>query len=85
MYPEHMKQALVPQTLNTIPHRIENFKVLPKDKFNAYCETGLYILKFHRLDHAIEYLGLSGCSEMLSSSLYELFGVHIKQVYCSSS
>lgn len=50
---KRMEEALVPQSVNTIQHSIRNSKVLLKDTFDAYFETGLYTLKFYMLSYII--------------------------------
>lgn len=38
---------------------VQKFKELVKETFDAHCDTGLYTLKFHFLDHFVEDLDQS--------------------------
>lgn len=67
---ENMKYVLALQFLYTIQHRFQNFKVWPKDTFDAYFKTDLYTQMFHLLVHVIVDLNRFGYLELLSSTPY---------------
>lgn len=79
------EHVVMPQSLNTIHHRMQTLKALVKGDHAAYCNTGLYTLKFHILHYVIEYLGRSGCLELMSISLYERDSIYINRAYRSTS
>lgn len=66
--------------LGSAEEEVQKFKALVEEKFDAHCETGLYILKFYLLDH-VEVLDLFESLDVFTSFAFERFIVHIKWVY----
>lgn len=73
-----MEQVLALQSLNKILHGTQNFQALLKNILAVYCENGLYALKFHITDQVVEDLDRYRCVELLSSTVYRCFNVHVK-------
>lgn len=53
--------------------------------FGHLCYHGIYSLKFHLLDHIVEYIQTFGNMSILDSTTYEYFSGLIKQSYISTS
>lgn len=49
-----VEHVLATQSLNRTRDRIKNFRILLRNTVHAYCQTGLYSLKLHQLDHFVE-------------------------------
>lgn len=76
-----MKYVQALQSLITTQLRTKRIKAFPKDTFNAFCETGVFTVKFHVLDHVIEDSVYSRCLKLLSSSAHKQFTAHMKCAY----
>lgn len=50
-------------------------------QFGLHCQSGLYILKFHLLDHIAEVLDRIGTLSAMGASTYEHYNVLIKFAY----
>lgn len=62
-----------------LQYKIEEFQSLLVRTFGEHCNSGLYILKFHLLDHVVEDLRLFGTLSVLDASRFEQYSVSIKQ------
>lgn len=50
-----------------------------KEVFDDHSETGLYMLQFHPLDHIVKDLEKVGSLNVLNTSPFEWYSVHIKR------
>lgn len=63
--------------------RIRHLKELRKSTFERHCETVLYTLMFHLLDHVVEDVERFGNLKTLNALPVESFSVYIKLAYRS--
>lgn len=68
-----------------LEHKTLKFKKLMGKVFEMYCETGLYTLKCDFLGLLTEDLGHFGALELLESSGFGCFNVHVKSTYSNTS
>lgn len=73
------------EELVKLEERVKEFKRELVERFDDHCESGLYTLKFHLLDHMVEDIRKFGTLSVLDGSPFEHFNVHIKQAYRKTS
>lgn len=61
--------------------RVKVLKRVLIETFDERCDSELYTLKYHVLDHMLEGIQNFGTLSFLESILYEHLNVHTKQVY----
>lgn len=60
---------------------MKEFKPLLKVTLDENCETGRYTLSLHVLDHLVDNLAQLKCLEVLDTSPFEGFSVHVERPY----
>lgn len=65
--------------------KIKGFKTLLVDTFSENCDSGLYTLQHHLLDHIMADIRRSRTMLVLDSSSNEHFNKHIKLAYRRTS
>lgn len=79
------EEVVTVELLGGVREEVQKFKAIVGETFDARCITSLCTLKFHLLDHFLKDLNQFMTLELLSSSVFERFNVHIKQAYRSTS
>lgn len=69
------------EDLGNLERMVKQFRRTLLQTINEHCDSSLYTLKYHVLDHVVEYIQRFGTSSVLHSSPYEHFNVHIDQAY----
>lgn len=64
---------------------IDGLKKLLSEVCAAHCESGLNTLKFHFLDHLVEFLEIFCTLQLLDTSGFELYNVNVKLGHRSTS
>ena len=74
-----------PEEMAKLSTTVQEWKKLVVEFFGAYCETGLFTLKFHMLDHMVTDIRKFGTLSVLSASQFEHFNTDIKKAVRQTS
>lgn len=66
------------QELRDIEEKVRALKREFVDRFYDHCDSGIYALKLHLLDHMVEDMRRSATLNMLDASPFERFNVYVK-------
>lgn len=67
------------EDFDSLKKRLKEFKKIFVDTVDERCDSGLYFLEYHLLDHMVGDLQRFGKLSVLDSCRYAHFNLHIKQ------